>query len=79
MPTDWSDAKRQVEPLKFFDHYESVGWVIAGNPIKSWQATIRKWIANDRPEVKAKLQSVEKSLTRDEAIAASRKISSKYD
>ena len=39
-----------VDPLKFFDHYESKGWVIGKSPMKSWQAAIRTWEGNNKDQ-----------------------------
>ena len=34
----------QVDPGKFFDHYESCGWILkGGQKMKDWKATIRNW------------------------------------
>lgn len=34
------------ERCKFFDHYESNGWKVGRNPMKSWQAAMRNWKLN---------------------------------
>lgn len=41
-------AERQncVDPRKFFDYYESNGWRVGKNPMKSWQAAVRTWERN---------------------------------
>ena len=36
-----------VSPSKFVDHYESNGWLVGKNKMKSWQATVRKWEQNN--------------------------------
>ena len=36
--------KRQAE--KFFNHYESKGWVVGKDPIVNWRAAAKKWIIN---------------------------------
>lgn len=33
----------QVDAQRFVDYYEAVGWTIAGEQIKSWQALCRRW------------------------------------
>jgi hypothetical protein len=40
------------EADKFFDHFESNGWRIAGKtPMKNWQAAVRNWIRRiDKPQ-----------------------------
>jgi hypothetical protein len=37
----------QVDPQKFFDHYESNGWMVGRNPMKDWQAAVRTWETNE--------------------------------
>jgi hypothetical protein len=36
----------EVEADKFFDHYESNGWKVGHNPMKSLEATLRNWKRN---------------------------------
>jgi len=44
----WSDTRCVVEATNFFDHYESIGWMVNNQPIKNWQARARKWINNEK-------------------------------
>ena len=38
-----------LEAEKFFNHYESNGWLVGGNsPMKNWQASARKWSLNSK-------------------------------
>ena len=50
--------KRSAAPLaeKFWTRYQSVGWVIQGNPITDWQARARQWITEEetRPQARGK-------------------------
>lgn len=32
-----------VNPSKWIDHYQSVGWKVGRNPMKDWKAAVRKW------------------------------------
>lgn len=32
-----------INPMAFFNHYESVGWKVGKNPMKDWHAAIRTW------------------------------------
>lgn len=44
---NWDDHKLNLESEKFFNHYESNGWIQNGNkPIKKWQAAVINWILN---------------------------------
>ncbi|KZE77507.1 hypothetical protein AV926_14125 [Myroides marinus] len=41
------ERNNQVDPEKFFDHYESNGWMIGGkSKMKDWKAAIRTWEKN---------------------------------
>lgn len=33
---------------RFWNFYESKGWVVGKSPMKSWQAAIRTWEINDK-------------------------------
>lgn len=35
-----------VDPQRFWDHYESIGWHIGKSPMKDWQAAVRVWERN---------------------------------
>lgn len=39
-----SDAEHQAR--KFFNHYESNGWKVGKNPMKSWTHAVTNWITN---------------------------------
>lgn len=32
----------------FYNHYASIGWIVSGKPVKSWQALVRRWFAQDK-------------------------------
>ena len=36
-----------MDPEKFFDHYESNGWKVGKNPMKDWKAAVRNWEKGD--------------------------------
>ena len=38
---------------KFFDHYESNGWKVGKNSMKSWQAAVRKWHRDQAPTTRS--------------------------
>lgn len=41
-----NSPKAALETNKFFDHYESIGWVVGKNkPMKDWKAAARNWIS----------------------------------
>jgi len=42
-----------VDLNEFFNHYESNGWIVGRNKMKSWQATLRQWHLRREKERKA--------------------------
>ncbi len=40
------DRKNTVDPQRFLDHYESNGWRVGRNAMKSWKAAVRTWEKN---------------------------------
>jgi hypothetical protein len=39
--------KKNVDPQSFIDFYESKGWMVGKNKMKSWKAAIRTWAKRD--------------------------------
>jgi len=48
------------EATKFLDHYESNGWKVGKNPMKSWQAAVRNWIKRSKDNGKPKQSTYER-------------------
>ena len=42
------ERKNGIDPQRFLDYYESIGWKIGNKPMKSWQAAIRTWENKNR-------------------------------
>lgn len=42
----------KVEAEKFFNYYESNGWRVGKNPMKSWQHAVNNWITNAKQYAK---------------------------
>jgi len=40
------ERKNKVSPQRFFDYYESKGWVVGKSPMKDWKAAVRTWEKN---------------------------------
>lgn len=38
----------RVEAEKFFHHYESNGWKVGKNPMKSWRSSIANWLSRNQ-------------------------------
>lgn len=43
-----------VDPQRFIDHYESVGWKVGRSAMKDWRASVRTWEKNEKPVSKPK-------------------------
>jgi hypothetical protein len=41
------ERQNKIDPQRFIDHYESNGWKVGRNKMKSWQAAVRTWEKND--------------------------------
>lgn len=37
------ERNSDIDPERFFDAYEAVGWVVHGDPVTDWRALLRKW------------------------------------
>lgn len=51
-----AERKNTVDPGKFLNYYESVGWMRGKNKIKDWKACVRTWEekSNNQPQQKPK-------------------------
>lgn len=38
---------------RFFNYYESIGWKVGKNPMKSWKAAVSNWAARDKETTKS--------------------------
>ena len=47
------EKKYNVNAQQFFSYYESNGWKIGRNAMKSWQAAVQNWNARDKANNKA--------------------------
>ena len=36
-----------INPVTFFNHYETVGWKVGKNPMRDWKAAVRGWNSRD--------------------------------
>ena len=60
-----------VNPEKFWNYYESIGWKIGKNPMKDWKATIRRWEKNSDSN---KPNGSRQTAIRQDAIVPARSI-----
>ena len=42
-----TERKNRVDPNKFYNHYESNGWLVGKNKMKNWKAAVRNWENNN--------------------------------
>jgi len=45
------ERKNDVVPNKFFNFYESKGWMVGKNKMKDWKASVRTWENNNKKDV----------------------------
>ena len=41
------ERKNNVDPVRFFNHYESNGWMVGKNKMKKWKACVHTWESNE--------------------------------
>ena len=46
------NGSSKIEGQKFWNHYESKGWMIGSTPIVDWEAAARKWILSTNEKTK---------------------------
>lgn len=48
--TDYCEQrKNKVDPERFWNHYERVGWMVGKNRMKDWRAAVRYWERDETP------------------------------
>ena len=45
-----ASRRNNIDPSKFIDHYDSVGWKIGKTPMKDWKAAVRNWERNEQTQ-----------------------------
>lgn len=48
------ERNNSVDPQRFFDYYESKGWVVGKTKMKDWKAAVRTWERNNFSDSKPK-------------------------
>lgn len=46
------ERDNNVDPQRFIDFYESKGWLVGKNKMKSWEAAVRTWESRDKDQPK---------------------------
>lgn len=53
-----------VDAERFFDYYESKGWVVGKAPMKDWKAAVRNWAAKrENPATRPAAPAQQKKIT----------------
>jgi len=47
--TDKGHPHPKIEGARFWNYYESKGWVVGKNPMKNWQAAVAGWMSRSKP------------------------------
>ncbi|GHU52300.1 hypothetical protein AGMMS49975_07810 [Clostridia bacterium] len=40
------ERRNDISPQRFFDYYESKGWIVGKSPMRDWKAAVRTWEQN---------------------------------
>ena len=56
-----------VEAERFFNYYESKGWVVGKAPMKDWKSAVRNWVTMEKERMGQKPQAAPE-IPRDEAM-----------
>ena len=59
LPLDQADR----EADKFFNFYESKGWMVGKNKMKIWKASVNTWLSNYTPPVNQSVEDINSDLT----------------
>tara|TARA_R100001163_G_scaffold15594_2_gene14096 strand:+ start:2363 stop:3019 length:657 start_codon:yes stop_codon:yes gene_type:complete len=51
------ERKNNIEAQRFFDYYESKGWMVGKNKMKNWKAAVRNWenMRKEKTQIDSKL------------------------
>lgn len=69
MLNKWDDKTASYQAKRFIDYYESVGWFVGKNKMKSWRHSVSGWIA--RTKIEPSTESIKQKL----AILGNKKLS----
>jgi len=69
MLNKWDEKTASYQAKRFIDYYESVGWFVGKNKMKSWVHSVSGWIA--RTKIEPSTESIKQKL----AILGNKKLS----
>ena len=55
----------EINAERFINYYESIGWMVGKNKMKSWEAAAAGWIARDNPKITPKTSKNKATLNDD--------------
>jgi uncharacterized protein YdaU (DUF1376 family) len=53
-----NERMNNIDPQRFFDFYQSKGWLVGKSKMKDWKAALRNWENSNRQELKPIKKSV---------------------
>lgn len=67
-----SENNYNVDAVRFFDFYETKGWMVGKNKMKDWRAAVRTWVhkeneyADNRQDIRSKRRGTEVNINSTE-------------
>ncbi len=61
MLNKWDEKTASYQAKRFIDYYESVGWFVGKNKMKSWRHSVSGWIA--RTKIEPSKESIKQKLS----------------
>ena len=51
------ERKNKIDAERFFNYYESKGWMVGKNKMKNWKAAVRNWenMRKEKPQIESKV------------------------
>jgi len=56
-----SERNNNINPQRFFDFYESIGWKVGNKPMKDWKACVRTWEGREDYSTRSKVSKANSS------------------
>jgi len=67
------ERKNNIDSIRFFDYYESKGWMIGKNKMKDWKAAIRTWESREQKGMSKMHKHLSSHLKAQDMLKQSRK------
>jgi len=69
MMNKWDERNASYQANRFYDYYESNGWFVGKNKMKSWRHAVSGWMA------RTKIEPTKESIAEKLAILGNKKFS----